>query len=341
LRRTSSVHIFLVFVLSFFLIVFFKAKLTPTPLPPPPFLPSLALSLLLSKGFSCNEGGKKEANKGLLHHETRTSRHQPKKTNNKKNSSAWDNKATFKTKEQLLAVHLVLKRERDLLIVSATGSGKDAIGQDLVDYLFPALEQKLREEVSSQVVTIRGDTRRPNIVYQVKVCDSAAGMRDEVSVLLASCRLVGNERAIMFCATQAHCETMAGHLPSCTIYHSGLTTSEKDDNFASWRSGNAIVMIAPPAFGAGVDYGAVRLVVHSGPTYGMLEYAQGTGRAGRDGKGARAVLLLQKNAHLQNRQQEEVRAYGLGTTTCSRQAIHLAVDDGESNEKKEDEEEED
>jgi hypothetical protein len=51
-------------------------------------------------------------------------------------------------------------------------------------------------------------------------------------------------------------------------------------------------MFATTAFGAGVNCSSVRLVIHAGPSYSAMEYAQETGHAGRDGQAALCVALV-------------------------------------------------
>ena len=50
-------------------------------------------------------------------------------------------------------------------------------------------------------------------------------------------------------------------------------------------------MIATSALGAGVDPKHVRLVVHIGASHSLIDFAQESGRAGRDGKPAKALTL--------------------------------------------------
>ena len=50
-------------------------------------------------------------------------------------------------------------------------------------------------------------------------------------------------------------------------------------------------MVATNAFGLGVNIPDIRLVIHHSPSIGLDEYIQEAGRAGRDGRQAKAVLL--------------------------------------------------
>lgn len=71
-----------------------------------------------------------------------------------------------------------------------------------------------------------------------------------------------------------------------------MSDDEKKAALEGGRRGRARVMVATKAsFGMGVDYGAVRFVVHSGLADTLLDYAQESGRGGRDGRRADAVVV--------------------------------------------------
>ena len=84
---------------------------------------------------------------------------------------------------------------------------------------------------------------------------------------------------------------------SATFYNAGLETAVRDQRQRDWQEGRARVMVATNAFGMGIDKADVRLVVHVDCPDSIEAYFQEAGRAGRDGKPSRAVLLYDGNDH--------------------------------------------
>jgi len=77
---------------------------------------------------------------------------------------------------------------------------------------------------------------------------------------------------------------------AATSYHGEMNTSEKTESFGLWKSGIRPVMLATSAFGIGIDYPSVRHVHHYGLPASLEQYAQESGRAGRDGRVSTAHL---------------------------------------------------
>jgi hypothetical protein len=77
-------------------------------------------------------------------------------------------------------------------------------------------------------------------------------------------------------------------------YNGKMTTDEREKAQASFMSaGRKVVMIATNAFGLGVDKPDIRYIIHYQMPGSPESYVQEAGRAGRDGKPARCVLLFQ------------------------------------------------
>ena len=73
-----------------------------------------------------------------------------------------------------------------------------------------------------------------------------------------------------------------------------MTTDEREKAQASFmQSGRKVVMLATNAFGLGIDKPDIRYIIHYQMPGSPESYVQEAGRAGRDGKPARCVLLFQ------------------------------------------------
>jgi len=75
-------------------------------------------------------------------------------------------------------------------------------------------------------------------------------------------------------------------------YHGGMTSKERGQTQAMWISNKAQIVVATNAFGMGIDKPDVRFVIHVNLPTGIEAYFQEAGRAGRDGKKAYAICLV-------------------------------------------------
>lgn len=88
-------------------------------------------------------------------------------------------------------------------------------------------------------------------------------------------------------------------------YHGRMKMSARESNQDAFMSGQCTIMVATNAFGLGIDKRDIRFVIHHAVPDSIETYVQESGRAGRDGKAARAVLFYR----LEDRR---VQSYFLG-----------------------------
>ncbi|KYK70345.1 ATP-dependent DNA helicase, RecQ family protein [Toxoplasma gondii TgCatPRC2] len=102
------------------------------------------------------------------------------------------------------------------------------------------------------------------------------------------------ECGIIYCFKKATCESVAAALRCRGIpaqaYHAGLSDKVRCELQRGWMEGNIRVLVATVAFGLGVDNPHVRFVFHHSLPKTMEGYYQESGRCGRDGRPAHALL---------------------------------------------------
>ena len=79
----------------------------------------------------------------------------------------------------------------------------------------------------------------------------------------------------------------------CDFYsgQAGISNTAREEMYNRWITGEKRVMVCTSAFGAGNDYSHVRLVVHVGTPFEMVDYVQEVSRGGRDKQTAICILL--------------------------------------------------
>lgn len=147
--------------------------------------------------------------------------------------------------------------------------------------------------------TVRGEFQRPNLTFEVRHLrgdDVRLAATVDALERAGLRRMTGAGRGIVYCATRNKTESVADGLARAGFavghYHAGRTALARERAQRAFALGKTRVLVATSAFGMGVDYPDVRVIVHFQAPGSLEAYYQEAGRAGRDGEAASCLMLF-------------------------------------------------
>ncbi|XP_066263926.1 uncharacterized protein [Branchiostoma lanceolatum] len=137
---------------------------------------------------------------------------------------------------------------------------------------------------------------RKNIEYYVRPKGKTQEATEEMV-----CKVVSEftgQAGIIYCQTVTEVKDIHYRLQESGVrvvkYHgtgTGQNPSEGRQSLSEWCSGERDVLVATKAAGVGIDKHDIRFVIHLGCPSSIPDYMQESGRAGRDGRQATAILF--------------------------------------------------
>ncbi|HEY8375769.1 MAG TPA: RecQ family ATP-dependent DNA helicase [Nannocystis sp.] len=177
------------------------------------------------------------------------------------------------------------------------GALRDALAIPTALALTATATPRVAEDIEARLhlrapLVIRAPPHRPNLALAVELA-AASEKPARVGGLLRRCA----RPAILYCATTRAVDELYGALVRAGVgaarYHGKMRTDERTTAQRRFmRPGRRLVMVATSAFGMGIDKPDIRTIIHYHAPGSLEQYVQEVGRAGRDGRRARCILLF-------------------------------------------------
>ena len=137
---------------------------------------------------------------------------------------------------------------------------------------------------------IRADTIRLRTRYMVEECKPGKLERRVIEICHSWIEASPTSKGVVYYRSRTQCETLADEL-GCAYYHS--EADGKEERVTRWVERGGLI-VATSALGTGVDFPGITLVLHVDIPWGMIDFAQESGRAGRQGEDVDSVVVMEE-----------------------------------------------
>ena len=195
-----------------------------------------------------------------------------------------------------LSIRQAVRRLGDPPVLALTATATPDVAQDILRQL----------DIKTATVVNLGSYRE-NLIYEVRRTVNEAEKDRRLMELLAGQLQEGP--GLVYVATIREAKALFERLRQTGfpvgLYHGKMSAKDRHRTQQDFMDNRLRLVVATKAFGLGIDKRDLRVVVHYSLPDSIESYVQETGRAGRDGKAAWAVLLYR----LEDRR---VQSYFLG-----------------------------
>ncbi|TKA75572.1 hypothetical protein B0A55_07939 [Friedmanniomyces simplex] len=153
------------------------------------------------------------------------------------------------------------------------------------------LEFELEASMAAQMARyIRVVTTRMRTRYVVDLCPAGKGIERTMELCGRMQKHLGTQKGVVYSRSRKQCEQLAKEL-NCAYYHAGAVDNQERLDMWLRRGG---LIVATSALGTGVDFPGIVFVLHVDMPYGMIDFAQESGRAGRGGEDVDSIIVVEE-----------------------------------------------